>query len=425
MKITVMGGGSTYTPELVDGLILHGRDIGLETLTLLDIDPVRLKTVGDFCARMVRHAGAGFTVEQSLDLDKAIDGASFVTTQFRVGTQKARHQDILLGCRHDLIGQETTGVGGFGKALRTIPEIAKLVKALKDQDSNAWVVNFTNPSGIITESLLTLGWQKTVGLCNIPIGMQMDIAQALGLAPEDVDMDYAGLNHLAWVRHVYIKGEDRINQIIEMLEQLNFKGAPANIEDMEYPPGFLRMLGALPSGYLRYYYMTDQMLEKITSKPKTRAQEVMEIEEELLALYRDENQVEKPRQLSQRGGAYYSKIAVDIIQALLSDQESVQIVNLAAGNAVPGIAPFQTVEIPARLSSRGITPIPLKNPLAHHHLGLAQVVKQYETLTVQAALEGSYTKAWQALCLHPLCGPVKARAVLDDIIRTFNLTYLK
>ena len=424
MKITVIGGGSTYSPELVDGFLNNWEQLGLTELVLEDIDSQRLAVVAGFAKRMVEHAGAGFEIKATGDLTEAVDGADFVFTQFRVGQQPARHQDILLGMRHNLIGQETTGVGGFGKAVRTIPVVREIVETMQKTAPDAWLINFTNPSGIITEAFITLGLKNIVGLCNIPIGLHMEFAAALGVGMDRIEMDYAGLNHLAWARHVRVDGEEKLGEIIEMIEQALIKGAPANIDDMEYPPGFIRNLQAIPSPYLRYYYVTDYMLSKLKKKPLTRAQEVMEIEDTLLKLYADPSVCTKPEMLSRRGGAYYSKIAIELVEALLRDEPTTHIVNLAAQDAFPGIGPAQTVEIPAEISRAGIRPLPLQEPLAPHLLGLTQTVKAYETLTVRAVLEGSYRTAWQALAVHPLCGASKATAVLDDIIKTFGIDYL-
>ncbi len=424
MKIAVIGGGSSYTPELVDGLIEREEVLGLDELCLYDINENRVEIVTNFSKRMAKHANANFEIWYTLNLQEALDGADFVLFQLRVGGQQARHQDILLGLRHGLIGQETTGVGGFAKALRTIPVVLDTAQHIKQLCPNAWIVNFTNPSGIITEALFAAGMEKTVGLCNIPIGLKMEIAAALGANPDEIEMDYAGLNHYSFVRHVYWNGKDYIDKLIEMIEQALLKGAPANIEDMEYPPGFLRNIGAIPSPYLRYFYLTEYMLKKLKQKPKTRAQEVMEIERKLFEIYADESVVEKPQELSLRGGAYYSRIAVKIIESLMKEQPTDEIVITQAKDAFPGIEDHQTVEIPAMLSSNGVEPKPLPYPLERHLLAGVQNIKHYETLTVEAALEKSYKKAWQALAIHPLCGPEKATDVLEDILSTFS-DYIK
>ncbi len=322
--------------------------------------------------------------------------------------------------RHGLIGQETTGVGGFGKALRTIPVIKEIVKTAQETAPDAWIINFTNPSGIITEAIQTLGVKRCVGLCNIPIGQKMEIAGAMGVDPDEVKMDYAGLNHLSFIRSVKIKGVEYIDQILQMIEDANISGTPANIEDMEYERGFLKALGGIPSPYLRYFFITKTMLDGMKSKPKTRAQEVMEIEERLLKMYADESLVAKPDELSLRGGAFYSHIALDILEDLLSETEKEDVMITANNGAFPGLLPYQTTEQTCRISKNGVYAIPLDNPMPLHMLAIVQTLKAYESLTVAAALENDYDKARNALLIHPLCGPEKAKVVLDDIFRTFE-----
>lgn len=420
MKIAVIGGGSTYTPELVDGMLVHGAGLGLARLTLHDIDDARLAVVGDFARRMVRHAGARFAVETTGDLDHAVGGADFVITQIRVGGQAARHEDIMLGLRHGLIGQETTGVGGFAKAMRTIPVLRRVLDRVQALAPAAWLLNFTNPAGLVTEALHRLGCSRLVGLCNIPAGMQMDIAKALGVDGARVELDYVGANHLAWVRGVRLDGIDILPRIIDVVEADNAVGRPANIEDMDYPAGFIRDLGALPSPYLRYFYLTAQMLADLKAKPKSRAQEVAEIESELLAVYRDPNVVEKPAALGKRGGAYYSKVAVELIRSIAHNRRDIHIVNVPNGRAVEGLGADQTVEVPCVVGAAGVTPLP-QRPVEPAYFGLLAQVKAYETLTAEAAIEGSRRKALLALVNQPLCTPEKAPAVLDDAVRTFGL----
>jgi len=422
MKIAVIGGGSTYSPELVDGLITRERELGVREVALQDVDPERLEVLAGFAQRLTHHAGSSIRVTAHRERQGALTGADFVVTQLRVGGQEARHQDTLLGLRHGLIGQETTGVGGFGKALRTIPVMKELVRDLRAHCPEAWLINFTNPAGLITEALHRLGVRKLVGLCNIPIGMQMDIATALGVAAERVRLDYVGLNHLGWVRRVWLDDQEITGRVIEFIEDLAAHGAPANfdIEDFAYPPGFLKTLGFLASPYLRYFYLEQFMLAKLKKEAKTRAQEVMEIERELLRLYRDPAQVTKPEALAKRGGAYYSKIAVELIAAIHQDRRSVHIVNVPNQTAVTGIGPDQTVEIPCRVGRERIEPLPV-GEVQEEIMGLIRQVKAYETLAARAGIEGSDRLAFLALVNHPLCRPEKARAVLDDIKKTFRL----
>lgn len=420
MRIAVIGGGSTYTPELIDGFISRAAKIGIKEIILEDSDEKRLNTVASFCKRMAKRAAAPFEIKTTLDLREAVDGASFILLQIRVGGQAARHQDTLLGMRHGLIGQETTGVGGFGKALRTIPVIKEIVKTAQEVAPDAWIINFTNPSGIITEAIQTLGVKRSVGLCNIPIGQKMEIAGAMGVNPDEVKMDYAGLNHLSFIRSVKIKGVEYIDQILQMIEDANISGTPANIEDMEYDRGFLKTLGGIPSPYLRYFFITKTMLDGMKSKPKTRAQEVMEIEERLLKMYADESLDVKPDELSLRGGAFYSHIALDILEDLTSDAEKEDVMITANNGAFPGLLPYQATEQTCRISKNGVFAVPLDKPMPLHMLAIVQTLKAYESLTVAAALENDYAKAHNALMIHPLCGPEKAKAVLEDIFRTFE-----
>lgn len=421
MKVTIIGGGSTYSPELVEGLILRHKEIDLNEVVLMDIDAARLKVVGDFAIRMVAHAGAPFAIRYTTDRVDALKGADFVLTQIRVGQNPARHKDILLGLRHDLIGQETTGVGGFAKAMRTIPAITDIARDMLIHAPNAFMINFTNPSGLITEALHKFGVKRLVGLCNVPIGLQMDIAKHLDVERERVRLDYVGLNHLAWVRKVWFDGADITTLIIK---ELTGKAKPANIPDMEYAPEFLKALGFLPNPYLRYFYLTQKMLAELKAAPKTRAEEVAEIERDLLAQYADPTVVTKPEELEKRGGAFYSKIAIDLIEAIWKDTHSVHVVNLPNQGAVDGIGYDQTVEIPAVITKNGAKPI-VVGQVEPKIAGLMQQVKAYESLAVQAGLDGSYDAALLALSTHPLCGAEKAKAVLDDIIETFGLTYLK
>ena len=418
MKLAIIGGGSTYTPELMEGLIFRYRAIDLEEVVLMDIDAERLDVVGRFAGRMVEHAGAPFSLRRTLNLTEAVDGADFVVTQIRVGQMPARHKDILLGLRHDLIGQETTGVGGFAKAMRTIPEMVAVAEEIRTRAPDAWLINFTNPSGLITEALHRSGMKRLIGLCNIPIGIVMDLALYLQCDPDRIRIDYVGLNHLSWVRHVWLDGEEITARIIT---DLAGAGGPANIPELHFGKDFVRALGFLPGPYLRYFYATEQMLRELKARPRTRAQEVMEIERTLLARYADETVVKKPPELEKRGGAFYSKVAVDLIDAIWNDKGETHIVNLPNRGSVDGIGYDQVVEVPAVIRRDGAEPVRIGavEPKIH---GLMQQVKAYETLTVEAGLNASYDSALMALAAHPLCPPWKAKEVLDDIIETHGLT---
>lgn len=409
MKVAVIGGGSTYTPELIEGLIAHRDDLDLSEVALMDIEPERLGIVGDFCRRMVEHARAGFQIATSTDLGPALDGAGFVLTQIRVGGQAGRHKDIQLGLRHGLIGQETTGVGGFAKALRTVPVILDICKDMESRCPDAWLINFTNPSGLVTEAILKHGRQRAIGLCNNPINLKIDVAGYLGVEPGQVELDYIGLNHLSWVRRILVDKKDVLPQI---LEAVTGAGRPANIpEELDYPPGFLKSLGMIPSSYLRYYYLTKKALAELQAKKKSRAEEVMEVEEELMQVYRDPAAKEKPAALEKRGGANYSRAAFELIRAIHLDLSEIHVVNVQNRTTIACLPPDCAIEVACLVGAAGANPLPL-DPPGPEIRGLIQQVKAYEELAVQAAVTRSRRAAIMALCAHPLVADVELSETL-------------
>jgi 6-phospho-beta-glucosidase len=394
---------------LIEGLIAHRNDLGLSEVALMDIEPERLGIVGDFCRRMVEHAGAGFQISITTELGPALDGAGFVLTQIRVGGQAGRHKDIQLGLRHGLIGQETTGVGGFAKALRTVPVILDICREMESRCPRAWLINFTNPSGLVTEAILKHGRKRAIGLCNNPINLKIDVAGYLGVEPGQVELDYIGLNHLSWVRRILVDGNDVLPRI---LEAVTGAGRPANIpEELDYPPGFLKSLGMIPSSYLRYYYLTKKALAELQAKKKSRAEEVMEVEEELMQVYRDPAAKEKPEALAKRGGANYSRAAFELIRAVHLDLSEIHVVNVQNQTTVACLPPDCAVEVACRVGAAGANPLPL-DPPGPEIRGLMQQVKAYEELTVQAAVTKSRRTAIMALCAHPLVADAELSEIL-------------
>ncbi len=413
MKVAVIGGGSTYTPELLEGFIEREERLALEEVALHDIAPERLGPVAAFCRRMARHRGARFRLTDTLDLAEALTGAAFVVTQIRVGGQEARHRDEVRGLRLGVIGQETTGEGGFAKAVRTIPVMLDIARRIREHAPGAQVINFTNPSGIVTEALIRFGRVPTVGLCNVPAEMKMETAAALGVPPEAVELDYVGLNHLGWVRRILVNGRDITEEVLGA-----FRGGrgPKNVPEVDYGADFFEAISMIPSPYLRYYYATDEVLRELQAAPKTRAQVVMEIEQGLFEYYRDPTTVEKPALLAQRGGAWYSRVALDVIEGLLSPRPRREVVNTQNRGAIPEVPDDAVVEVRADLSSFGVVPV-ATGPLPEEVLGLLRQVKSYERLTVEAAITRSRGKALAALLANPLVRTLeKARLVLQDLI---------
>ena len=422
MKIAVIGGGSTYTPELIEGFVDKQPRLQVTEVILHDIDPSRLTIVGAFAQRMAANGGAEFKINTTLDLKVALDGADFVLSQIRVGGQNARHKDIQFCLKHGLIGQETTGIGGFAKALRTIPEILKLCGLIEHYAPKAWMLNFTNPSGLVTEAILKHSRVRVLGLCNIPIEVKISIARELSVEPSRIRLDYVGLNHLAWLRRVFLDGKDITPQ---MLSQILTKGTPKNIPDFDYDPLLISCLGMIPNYYLRYYYYKNKMFEILREKKKDRAEEVMEIERELLTIYEDPKTSTKPALLAQRGGAYYSVIAVELIEALRGKLEVEHIINLANADATPDLPPDAAIEAPALINDSGARPLPIGR-IDKKIRGLIQMVKAYEELTIQAALNKDYQSALLALITHPLGpGAENAEMILDELLAINGLNFSK
>jgi 6-phospho-beta-glucosidase len=395
MKLTVVGGGSTYTPELVAGLARERERLDLRELVLQDIDPERREVVGGLAGRMLDAAGYDGALSVTDDLDRALDGASFVLIQLRVGGQEARLRDETIPLACGCIGQETTGAGGLGKALRTLPVVLGIAERVRELSADdAWIVDFTNPVGIVVRGLLDEG-HRAVGLCNVAIGFQRFLARLLGVQPDRVAVDQVGLNHLTWVRGVLLDGTD-------VLPGLLAEHGDELAEHVDLPRALLERLGAIPSYYLHYFYFHDQVLaEQREGTP--RAQVVAEIERELLDLYRDTSLTTKPKLLEKRGGAYYSDAATQLVSSLASDAGDVQVVDVRNGDTLAGLAEDDAVEVPARIESAG--PVPLPQPgLAPELLGLVQHVAAYERLAAQAAVTGDRELVHKALLAHPLIG---------------------
>jgi 6-phospho-beta-glucosidase len=399
MKVAVVGGGSTYTPELVSGL----ARLDVSEFVLHDIDPERREVVGGLAGRMLERQqyGGGLTITD--DLDSAVDGADFVLIQIRVGGQLARLADETFPLPCGCIGQETTGAGGLAKALRTVPVVLDIADRVR-ASSDAWIVDFTNPVGIVTRALLDHG-HKAIGLCNVAIGFQRRWSQWLGVEPAQIVVDQVGLNHLTWVRRVLLDGDD-------VLPELLAAHGDEIAADLELPRRLLDELGAVPSYYLRYFYAHDEALrEQLDGVP--RAQTVAEIERGLLELYRDPNLNEKPALLMERGGAFYSEAALGLVASLVSGDGAVHEVDVRNAGTIAGLADDDVVEVPARVTQSGAEPLP-QEPLPPELLGLVQHTAAYERLAVAAALSRDPADVKKTLLAHPLIGQYAlAEALLE------------
>jgi len=417
LKVAVVGGGSTYTPELVEGFSGRRERLPIEQLVLYDIDPERLEVVGGVARRMLARSDFRGTLDCTSDRDRALEGADFVVVQLRVGGQAARLSDETLPLEFGCIGQETTGAGGFVKALRTVPVVLELAEEMERRSNRgAWMVDFTNPVGIVTQALLDAG-HRAIGLCNVAIGLQRRIAGYLELEPERVQLDHVGLNHLSWERGVRVDGVDRLPELIERFgERL--------AEEIEIPLDLIRLLRAIPSYYLRYYYLADRVLaDQLSGRRRARAEEVMEIERTLLELYRDPGTDRKPDLLEKRGGAYYSEAAAQLIASLHAGSGDVQVVDIRNDGTIAGLPDDAVVEVPAVIDRDGAHPLPM-GPLPPEMLGLVQQVKAYERLAVEAARSGSREVALKSLLANPLVGRYEVALRLLDALLEANRAHL-
>jgi 6-phospho-beta-glucosidase len=395
MKVAVIGAGSTYTPELVSGLSRERDRIDISELALHDIDEERRDIVGAMASRMLDKQGFDGSLTVTGDLDRAVDGADFVLIQIRVGGQTARLSDETIPLACGCIGQETTGAGGFAKALRTVPVVLEIADKVRERAADgAWIVDFTNPVGIVTRALLDHG-HRAVGLCNVAIGFQRSIARMLEVEPERVLVDQVGLNHLTWIRAVRVDGGD-------VLPDLLSEHGDELADQIELPRRLLDELQAIPSYYLHYFYAHDLVLSRQRDE-QPRAARVAEIERELLEMYRDPTLAEKPPLLEQRGGAYYSEAATGLVASLVSGSDDVHVVDVRNNGTLAGLADDDVVEVPARVGADGVVPLP-QAPLAPELLGLVQHVTAYERLTAETAVTGDPVTAKKALLAHPLIG---------------------
>lgn len=416
MKIVVVGGGSTYTPELVDGMARLRDVLPVDELVLVDPDSHRLDLVGGFSHRILAAHGHPANLRTETSLDRSLEGADAVLIQLRVGGQEARSGDESWPLECGCVGQETTGAGGLAKALRTVPVVLDIADQVRRRAPQAWIVDFTNPVGIVTRALLEAG-HRAVGLCNVAIGFQRRFARLLGVRPDQVALDHVGLNHLTWERAAYVDGTDRLPELLRT-------NAAELAHEIELPEELLHTLGVVPSYYLRYYYAHDEVVRELLDAP-TRAARVSALETELLQMYADPGLTEKPALLMERGGAYYSEAAVDLIAALLGQeaQSSRQVVNLRNDGTLPFLPDHAVIEVPALVGHDGVRPTPIAevDPV---FAGLLSAVTAYEHLALDAALHGGRARVFKALLAHPLVGQVDRANGLTDRLIAHNREYL-
>ncbi len=420
-KLCVLGGGSTYTPELLDGVIQRQGELSVDTISLYDIHAERLSVVGGLIQRMFRRAGLATRIEQTQSLEQSIEGADFIISQIRVGWMAARILDERIPLSHNVLGQETVGAGGIFKAQRTIPVTLQFAQVAFRLAPNAWFLNFTNPSGMITEALLKHSpLQRVVGLCNVPINSQRAIASLMNASPEQIWLDWIGLNHLGWICKAEMAGKDYLPHI---LDQFSHTSPHQAHQHFPFQSDLLQTLHLLPTYYLRYYYATPQVVEDIRRTGKTRGEVVAEIEQALLHQYRDPNLDTKPVELSQRGGALYSEAALRLMLSLMTDRRDVQILIVRNNGAIPDLPDDVAVEVPTVVGAHGVTPLARRSiPLPIKPL--IEAVKTSEILAIEAAVSGSRPKLVQSLWVNPLVPSFEMARMLTDELLDAHRQYL-
>ena len=422
IKIVTIGGGSSYTPELVEGFIKRYDKLPVRELWLVDIEEgkEKLEIVGNLAKRMVEKAGVPMEIHLTLDRREALKDADFVTSQLRVGQLDARIKDESIPLSHGMIGQETNGAGGMLKAFRTIPVILDIDKDMAELCPNAWMINFTNPAGMVTEALVRYGInKKVIGLCNVPIGMEKAVASIMDVEHGRVRVDFAGLNHMVYGLNMYVDGNDVTEEVIDGIANGKLGQIVKNVSDFDWDAEFIKALGVMPCPYHKYYYQTEEMLNdeiEEFKKGKARGEFVKEVEKELFELYKNPDLDEKPAQLEKRGGAYYSDAACRLITSIYNDTRDIQPVDIRNNGAIQNIDNDSVVEISCMITKDGPKPINVGElPVGVN--GLVQQIKTFERLTIEAAVEGNYGKALLALAGNPLTASDKtAKIVLDELL---------
>ncbi|SJN60014.1 putative 6-phospho-beta-glucosidase [Vibrio ruber DSM 16370] len=417
LKVVVIGGGSSYTPELIEGLINRYHEFPIAELWLVDIEAGKEKVniIAELAQRMIQKKGFNIDVKVTLDRRLALENADFVCSQFRAGCLDGRIRDERISLKYGMIGQETNGLGGFANACRTIPITLDICKDMEELCPDAWLLNFTNPSGMVTEAVLKYTDIKAVGLCNVPVIMEKGIAQIIGAGEGEFIMQVAGLNHMIWVRKILHKGADKLNLVMNEILNGNDPLVPANIPPFEWPKDLLKDMGMIPCAYLRYYYTSDDIMKQEQAEADgegTRGEVVKAMEKRLFDIYKNPDLAEKPKELEKRGGQYYSEAACELMTSIYNDKRTVMHVNTRNHGAISGLPDDCAVEVSSIITKSG--PLPLNvEPFPDDTLRLIQLMKAYETLTVEAAVKGDLVAAKRGLILNPI---VNTGTILDEAL---------
>jgi 6-phospho-beta-glucosidase len=422
LKVVIIGGGSSYTPEIIEGFIHRYKSFPVTNITLVDIEAgkEKLEIIGQFARRMIQKAGVPIELEWTLNRRDALIGADFVTTQIRVGGLSAREKDERIPLSHGVIGQETNGAGGIFKALRTIPVLMEICHDIQQICPDAWLINFTNPAGIVTEALLKYSThKKVIGVCNIPFNMNNSVAEMMNCTANEVQIEFVGMNHFVFGKRVWVNGQDVTRQVLQKLIHQEVDYSPANIVSLGWSKEFLQALGMLPNPYHQYYFQRDSVLEKDLQAYRengTRAEVVRKVEKELFIQYMKEELNEKPKELENRGGAYYSDAACSLMTSIYNNSGDIQTVNTLNKGSIPDLPRDAVIEVNAVITGDGPRPIAI-GPLPSSVKGIIQQMKAFEELVIQAAMTGEYNHVYQAMVMNPLVqNEGVARQLVDELL---------
>lgn len=422
LKLVVVGGGSSYTPEIIEGIIRRHDTFPVSEIVLVDIEAgkEKLEIVGNLALRMIEKSSKPIHLSWTLNQREALKNAKFVSTQIRVGGLEARAKDERIPLSHGFIGQETNGAGGIFKAFRTIPVLLELAQNVHDICPEAWIINFTNPAGIVTEALLKHSpHKKVIGVCNIPYNMRYATADILNSSPEDVQIEFVGMNHFVFGKKVMVNGLDRTEEILEKLCHDDLGYLPANIVNLGWTKTFIESLKMLPNPYHQYYFQTREVLEKdikAFNENGTRAETVQKLEESLFELYKSPDLSEKPKELEKRGGAYYSDVACSLMDSIYNNRGDVQTVNTFNQGAIPDLPDDAVIEVNSVITKQGPMPIAI-GELPISIKGIIHNMKAFEEQVIRASLSGDYNEAYVALIMNPLVSDEKmAKIILDELI---------
>ncbi|WP_026908299.1 6-phospho-beta-glucosidase [Paucisalibacillus globulus] len=422
LKVVVIGGGSSYTPEIIEGMIRRHDSFPVTDIVLVDIETgkEKLEIIGELAKRMIKKSGKSINLSWTLDRRVALQNANFVSTQIRVGGLKARAMDERIPLSHGFIGQETNGAGGVFKAFRTIPVLMDIAEDIHTICPDAWMINFTNPAGMVTEALLKYGkHKKVIGVCNIPFNMRHSVAEILNVSPQEVKIEFVGMNHFVFGRKVFVGGVNRTEEVLEKLINENVDYSPANIVNLGWSKTFIESTRLLPNPYHQYYFQTKDVLEKdlkAYGEHGIRAEIVQELEESLFEIYKNPGLYDKPKELEQRGGAFYSDVACSLMDSLYNNKEDIQTVNTFNNGTISDLPDDSVIEVNCVITNDGPKPMAIGSlPLAIK--GIVQQMKAFEELVIRAAVTGNYNDAYLAFVMNPLISDEKlSKVVLDELL---------